>query len=707
MSLESMPASSSTLETANGQGPALPKATTSPAAAPETKEETNGSTAPEPMGDAIAVVTGFATKEGKAAAELPEEDVEMGEIVENKEALEKSKVEEHISSAGEQPIGDQDGAGFPAPGAVEEATASAAASAAAAAPAAAAPTPASFSPVSAASSHPSATSGGSGSGKTPQRTGLNDDPQARAQLDKNRAEQAQKPARPKKYCYKMPELRSTADYEKLVLVGKGTYGKVYKARHKGTGEIVALKKIGLANENEGIPITAVREIKILRMLNHRNVLGLKDIVTDKSRKKLTMVIEYMDHDLTGLIGMHGKWLAEEHIKCFVKQLIEGLFHCHSRKVLHRDVKGANMLINNNGILKLADFGLARKMRDDGKYTNRVVTLWYRAPELLLGAKDYGPAVDMWSVGCILVELHTGRVAFAGKSEHEQLHLIYGVCGTPSSECKSLTSLPEFQNMKPKKNYKPCLKQHLHKMNPNSTIAPETFDLISKLLEMDPTKRLTAHEALEHDYFYKGILPCQPDQIPKFSESCHELEAKKRRLERDEIMQQNKKYKDNHGNPAARAGRGGGQVGRYQDNRRNGYQGPTGGGGGGGRHSGGQYRYNDHGDRGSERGGSDRGFSRGMDRGYGYRSHNPEYQPPPRHFYGDRGGRGRDRPRSGYQSRGYQPYPAGGRPRPDAQHRPSGGGSQEKERTAVQRRPTPNTPQPKEPGTGEKRKHSQL
>lgn len=248
-----MPATSSTLEPANGQAlapEASEKATATPAAAPATNGSANGSAAADTVKSPAGAVCGTVAIPSAAAeaerpqVELPQEDVEMGEIVETPVALENSEVEADATSAGLQPIGDQDGAGVPAAVPVDGA------SAAAPAAAAAVPVHASVSPAKAASSHKPAANGSSS--KAAQRSGVNDDPHARAQLDRNRAEQAQKPSRPKKYCYQMPELRSTADYEKLVLVGKGTYGKVYKARHKGTGEIVALKKIGLANENEGV-----------------------------------------------------------------------------------------------------------------------------------------------------------------------------------------------------------------------------------------------------------------------------------------------------------------------------------------------------------------------------------------------------------------------------------------------------------------------
>jgi len=220
-------------------------------------------------------------------------------------------------------------------------------------------------------------------------------------------------------------------YERVDQVGEGTFGKVYKARVKGTGkqnlnlksEFVALKKILMENEKEGFPLTAIREIMILKRLNHKNIINLLEIVTSKPSEKnkfrgnVYLVFEYMEHDLSGLVGRKYDFTVPI-IKTIMKQLLLGLEYLHDNNIIHRDIKGANILINNKGELKLADFGLARLYNPDNKipknYTNKVVTLWYRAPELLLGENNYGPAIDMWSVGCVFSELLTGQPAFKGK-----------------------------------------------------------------------------------------------------------------------------------------------------------------------------------------------------------------------------------------------------------------------------------------------------
>ena len=207
-------------------------------------------------------------------------------------------------------------------------------------------------------------------------------------------------------------VRCVDTFEMVAQIGEGTYGQVYKAKDKATQEMVALKKVRLENEKEGFPITAVREIKILRQLNHRNIVNLKEIVTDKQdaldfrkdKGSFYLVFEYMDHDLMGLLESGLVDFNEQNNASIMKQLLDGLNYCHKKNFLHRDIKCSNILMNNRGQVKLADFGLARLYNAEDKqrpYTNKVITLWYRPPELLLGEERYGPSIDVWSCGCIL------------------------------------------------------------------------------------------------------------------------------------------------------------------------------------------------------------------------------------------------------------------------------------------------------------------
>jgi len=197
------------------------------------------------------------------------------------------------------------------------------------------------------------------------------------------------------------------------MIGEGTYGVVYKAKDTESGEIYALKKIRLESEDEGIPSTAIREISLLKELQHPNIVRLVNVLhTDK---KLTLVFEYLDQDLKRLLDTCGpQGLSSDQVKSYLYQLLNGTAKCHKHKILHRDLKPQNLLINREGTLKLADFGLARAFGIPVKnFTHEVVTLWYRAPDILMGSKYYSTSVDIWSVGCIFAELVNRRPLFAG------------------------------------------------------------------------------------------------------------------------------------------------------------------------------------------------------------------------------------------------------------------------------------------------------
>ncbi|XPS69775.1 Cyclin-dependent kinase [Ascochyta lentis] len=231
-------------------------------------------------------------------------------------------------------------------------------------------------------------------------------------------------------------------YQKLEKLGEGTYGVVYKARDlDNNGRLVALKKIRLEAEDEGVPSTAIREISLLREMKHPNIMRLLNIVHADGHK-LYLVCEYLDLDLKKYMdalpisdGGRGKTLPEGcsvHlglgdvvIKKFMMQLCQGVRYCHSHRVLHRDLKPQNLLIDKDGNLKLADFGLARAFGVPLRtYTHEVVTLWYRAPEVLLGGRQYSTGVDVWSVGCIFAELCTRKPLFPGDSEIDEIFRIF-------------------------------------------------------------------------------------------------------------------------------------------------------------------------------------------------------------------------------------------------------------------------------------------
>lgn len=234
-------------------------------------------------------------------------------------------------------------------------------------------------------------------------------------------------------------------YENVLQVGEGTYGKVYKAKDKTKeNKYVALKCILMDLEKEGFPITALREIMILKNLKHPNIVNLIEIVStksnDKSRGNVYLVFEYMNHDLSGILKTDIK-LHSPTIKSILHQSLNGVGYLHKVGIIHRDIKSANVLVSDKGEIKIGDFGLARKINlnipiDKNKFTNNVVTLWYRAPEILLGAKNYHFVSDVWSLGCMFLEIILGFHPFAGQNEASQITKIFEICGTPLTELDS-------------------------------------------------------------------------------------------------------------------------------------------------------------------------------------------------------------------------------------------------------------------------------
>jgi cyclin-dependent kinase 12/13 len=226
-----------------------------------------------------------------------------------------------------------------------------------------------------------------------------------------------------------------------------------------------------------------------------------------------MVFEYIEHDLAGLLDARVPF-TENNVKSLMKQLLEALHQCHSVNILHRDLKASNLLITQQGVLKLADFGLSRFMQQGkNRYTNRVITRWYRPPELLLGATEYSTKIDMWSVGCILGEIllagHKSsqqKTVFPGSSDLDQLELIFQICGTPTMESwADVSKLPMWKDFKPQKEYKRVLREKFRDL----PYSEDALDLLDRLLVLDPEKRLSARECLTHDWFWKGGDPERP------------------------------------------------------------------------------------------------------------------------------------------------------------------------------------------------------
>ncbi|KAH9882401.1 hypothetical protein J1614_000637 [Plenodomus biglobosus] len=316
------------------------------------------------------------------------------------------------------------------------------------------------------------------------------------------------------------------------VVGSGTYGKVFKGVHVYTKDMVALKKIRMEGERDGFPVTAIREIKLLQSLNHDNVVKLREVMVEKN--DCFMVFEYLSHDLTGLLNHPTFKLEASHKKDLAKQLFEGLDYLHRRGVLHRDIKAANILVSNTGQLKLADFGLARFYAKSSKldYTNRVITIWYRSPELLLGETQYGPAVDIWSAACVLVEIFTRHAIFPGDGgEINQLDKIYNVLGTPTiTEWPGLLDMQWFELLRPTER-KPSTFEEKYK----DRVSPAAFELLQAMFLYDPSARPSAADVLEHPFFTSEAPKAErAHALSELQGDWHEFESKALRKEKERV-----------------------------------------------------------------------------------------------------------------------------------------------------------------------------
>jgi cyclin-dependent kinase len=283
-------------------------------------------------------------------------------------------------------------------------------------------------------------------------------------------------------------------YEIIEKCGEGAYGKVYLAKDLKTNSKVAIKKIKLASVEEGVPISSIREISLLKELNHINVVKLMDVI--HLENKIILVFEYVEQDLKKLLKTKPNGFEEKEYKSLIYQLLQGIKYVHKLKILHRDLKSENLLVSDDGVMKIADFGLARGFGLPIKnFRNDVVSLWYRAPDILLGNENYSTSVDLWSVGCILAEMVNGGIFFQGYSEKEQINKIFKMLGTPNiKELPMYEKYPGWKEEKwesfPRKNFK----ELCPKLNNDG------LDLLQKLLEFDPEKRISAADALEHPFF---------------------------------------------------------------------------------------------------------------------------------------------------------------------------------------------------------------
>ncbi|KAK6107469.1 serine/threonine-protein kinase, putative [Brugia malayi] len=282
-------------------------------------------------------------------------------------------------------------------------------------------------------------------------------------------------------------------YQKLEKIGEGSYGIVYKCRNKETGQIVAIKKFIESEDNPTTKKIALREIRMLKHLKHPNLIAL--IKVFKRNRKLHLVFEYCERTVLNELEKYPNGCPKAFIKKTIYQLLQAVEYCHTFNCIHRDIKPENILLTRNDVVKLADFGFARMINTSDFYTDYVGTRWYRSPELLTGAVRYGPPVDVWAIGCVFAEMVTGEALWPGRSDIDQLYLIRKTMGEFLPRQKILyrsnlflhgVSIP-----------KPDVYETLSKRLKTSSII---IDFLYKCLNINPEKRWSCSQLLQHDYF---------------------------------------------------------------------------------------------------------------------------------------------------------------------------------------------------------------
>uniref|UniRef100_A0A8C1ZSQ6 cyclin-dependent kinase n=1 Tax=Cyprinus carpio TaxID=7962 RepID=A0A8C1ZSQ6_CYPCA len=326
-----------------------------------------------------------------------------------------------------------------------------------------------------------------------------------------------------KYLPALQGCRSVEEFQCLNRIEEGTYGVVYRAKDKKTDEIVALKRLKMEKEKEGFPITSLREINTILKAQHPNIVTVREIVVGSNMDKIYIVMNYVEHDLKSLMETMKQPFLPGEVKTLMIQLLRGVRHLHDNWILHRDLKTSNLLLSHKGILKIGDFGLAREYGSPLKpYTPVVVTLWYRSPDLLLGAKEYSTAVDMWSVGCIFGELLTQKPLFPGKSEIDQINKVFKDLGSPSEKIwPGYSELPAVKKM----TFTEYPYNNLRKRF-GALLSDQGFDLMNKFLTYCPAKRISADEALKHEYFRESPLPIEPSMFPTWPAKSEQQRVKR-------------------------------------------------------------------------------------------------------------------------------------------------------------------------------------
>jgi len=308
--------------------------------------------------------------------------------------------------------------------------------------------------------------------------------------------------------------RSIKEYQFLNDIKAGSYGEVFRARDRTSGEVVAVKKLRCDKRQGDFPVTGYREIGTLRSLNHHGIVHLREVVLGSTADQVFLVMEYMEYDLKGLIDAKARFLNSQ-VKSILLQTLSALNELHSHWIVHRDLKTSNLLLNRRGQVKVADFGLARWYADPlPQMTPLVVTLWNRCPELLLGSTTYGTEVDMWSVGCIFGELFQVH-PFQGKGDIDQLFKIFEVLGSPNVEsCPELLTLPHAPRINFASKRFPSASQLQTKY---PTLPSQGLNLMTQLLCLSPSQRVNAADAIRHPYFMEeprgGVSVTLPVSLP--------------------------------------------------------------------------------------------------------------------------------------------------------------------------------------------------
>lgn len=340
------------------------------------------------------------------------------------------------------------------------------------------------------------------------------------------------------------------DYNRSDKIGEGTYGTVWRTRCPERDVTIAIKKVELIGKEKDFPVTAIREVRNLRQLNHGNVVKLFDVIAgaEDGKPSVYLFFEYAPSDLTGLLAYRKQKMKPEEVKCLTSQMFEAVDYCHMQNVMHRDLKPSNILIAGDGTLKLCDFGLSRAMdrtrgeKGLGCYSTRVITLWYRPPELLLGAKEYDQSVDIWSAGCIFGELLLGVALFPEAAEIGVLKKICTRFGATSEDKWPQSLRVHSGSSQWDKLFRKDLQRRQAMPDDNASAAEGDLlplvrhrytqkcgELLQHMLELEPGKRCSAEQVLESKFFQEEPLPCKNSEIKLPTNlSCHELDVKRHR-----------------------------------------------------------------------------------------------------------------------------------------------------------------------------------